>query len=77
MYVPKVLYARRDNLFYMATTATHTASPPDTDRQFMRRALELAAQGRGTASPNPMVGCVIVRNGQIIGEGFHARAGIF
>lgn len=42
---------------------------------FMRRALELAGQGRYTVSPNPMVGCVLVRDGRIIGEGFHRRAG--
>lgn len=41
----------------------------------MRRALELAAQGRYSVSPNPMVGCVIVRDGKVIGEGFHRRAG--
>lgn len=42
---------------------------------FMRRALFLAEQGRYTTSPNPMVGCVIVRDGEVIAEGFHARAG--
>jgi diaminohydroxyphosphoribosylaminopyrimidine deaminase/5-amino-6-(5-phosphoribosylamino)uracil reductase len=41
----------------------------------MTRALELAERGRYTVSPNPMVGCVIVREGRIIGEGFHRRAG--
>lgn len=41
----------------------------------MRRALELAALGRTTVSPNPMVGCVLVAGGQIVGEGFHERAG--
>jgi diaminohydroxyphosphoribosylaminopyrimidine deaminase/5-amino-6-(5-phosphoribosylamino)uracil reductase len=41
----------------------------------MRRALELAEGGRGLASPNPMVGAVVVRNGEIVGEGFHERAG--
>jgi diaminohydroxyphosphoribosylaminopyrimidine deaminase / 5-amino-6-(5-phosphoribosylamino)uracil reductase len=45
------------------------------DPQFMRRALELAEKGRYTVSPNPMVGCVIVRDGRVIGEGFHAKAG--
>jgi diaminohydroxyphosphoribosylaminopyrimidine deaminase/5-amino-6-(5-phosphoribosylamino)uracil reductase len=45
------------------------------DELFMRRALELAAQGRYSTSPNPMVGCVIVRDEQIIAEGFHRRAG--
>src|SRR5260370_7823474 len=37
----------------------------------MERALALARQGAGLASPNPHVGCVIVRDGQIVGEGFH------
>lgn len=41
----------------------------------MARALELAAKARGETSPNPMVGCVIVREGRIIGEGYHTRAG--
>ena len=41
----------------------------------MRRALELAENGRYTVSPNPMVGCVIVRDGLVIGEGWHRRAG--
>jgi len=42
---------------------------------WMRRALELAASGRGYVEPNPMVGCVIVRDGAIVGEGFHGRFG--
>ncbi|HVR44598.1 MAG TPA: bifunctional diaminohydroxyphosphoribosylaminopyrimidine deaminase/5-amino-6-(5-phosphoribosylamino)uracil reductase RibD [Thermoanaerobaculia bacterium] len=46
-----------------------------SDETFMRRAVELAEKGRYTVSPNPMVGCVIVREGRIIGEGFHRRAG--
>ncbi len=41
----------------------------------MARAIALAAQGRATSQPNPSVGCVIVRDGEIVGEGFHARAG--
>ncbi|HEV8471918.1 MAG TPA: bifunctional diaminohydroxyphosphoribosylaminopyrimidine deaminase/5-amino-6-(5-phosphoribosylamino)uracil reductase RibD [Methylomirabilota bacterium] len=41
----------------------------------MRRALELAERGRGLTSPNPIVGAVVVRNGEIVGEGFHERAG--
>ena len=41
----------------------------------MRRAFELAARARGLTSPNPMVGAVVVREGEVIGEGFHARAG--
>ncbi|MDI6692933.1 MAG: bifunctional diaminohydroxyphosphoribosylaminopyrimidine deaminase/5-amino-6-(5-phosphoribosylamino)uracil reductase RibD [Anaerosomatales bacterium] len=42
---------------------------------FMRRAYELAERGRGSVSPNPVVGCVLVRDGVIVGEGYHARAG--
>jgi len=46
-----------------------------TDETFMRRALALAVRGAGKTSPNPMVGAVIVRDGAIIGEGWHARYG--
>lgn len=47
-----------------------------SDIQWMRRALELAAKGRGHTSPNPMVGAVLVdANGQLLGEGWHHRAG--
>ncbi|MGD1000737.1 MAG: bifunctional diaminohydroxyphosphoribosylaminopyrimidine deaminase/5-amino-6-(5-phosphoribosylamino)uracil reductase RibD [Candidatus Brocadiia bacterium] len=45
------------------------------DVRWMRRALELAAQGRGRAEPNPPVGAVIVRRGKLVGEGFHERFG--
>jgi diaminohydroxyphosphoribosylaminopyrimidine deaminase/5-amino-6-(5-phosphoribosylamino)uracil reductase len=45
------------------------------DIRWMRRALELAAQGRGRVEPNPPVGAVIVRRGKLIGEGFHERFG--
>ena len=47
---------------------------PD-DVRFMRRALELARRGWGHTAPNPMVGAVIVREGEIVGEGYHARYG--
>jgi diaminohydroxyphosphoribosylaminopyrimidine deaminase/5-amino-6-(5-phosphoribosylamino)uracil reductase len=43
--------------------------------KFMALALALAAHGRGRVSPNPMVGCVIVKNGQIVGQGWHQYAG--
>lgn len=46
-----------------------------SDEIFMARALKLAEQGRFTTSPNPNVGCVIVRDGIIVGEGWHQRAG--
>lgn len=45
------------------------------DHAHMARALELAARGLNTTQPNPRVGAVIVRDGVIVGEGFHARAG--
>jgi diaminohydroxyphosphoribosylaminopyrimidine deaminase/5-amino-6-(5-phosphoribosylamino)uracil reductase len=41
----------------------------------MARAIELAERGRATVSPNPMVGCVLVRDGEVVGEGWHVRAG--
>jgi len=41
----------------------------------MARALQLAARGRYTTHPNPRVGCVVVRDGEIVGEGWHQRAG--
>lgn len=45
------------------------------DQRFMRRALDLAARGRGLTSPNPLVGCVIVdERGTVVGEGFHLYA---
>lgn len=50
--------------------------PPDAaDRGFMARALELARRGLFSTSPNPRVGCVVVRDGAVIGEGWHERAG--
>lgn len=46
-----------------------------TDERYMARALELARRGRFTTMPNPNVGCVIVRDGEVVGEGWHQRAG--
>ncbi|HEY6551931.1 MAG TPA: bifunctional diaminohydroxyphosphoribosylaminopyrimidine deaminase/5-amino-6-(5-phosphoribosylamino)uracil reductase RibD, partial [Vicinamibacteria bacterium] len=45
------------------------------DRRFMLRALALANRGAGETNPNPLVGCVIVRAGVVVGEGWHQRAG--
>ena len=45
------------------------------DTEYMRLALELAKKGCGWTSPNPMVGAVIVKDGQIIGQGWHERYG--
>lgn len=46
-----------------------------TDELYMQRCLELAVLGMGNVSPNPLVGCVIVANGKIIGEGYHKQYG--
>ena len=46
-----------------------------TDHEHLFRAIELAEGGRGRTSPNPLVGAVIVRDGQVLGEGFHAALG--
>lgn len=47
----------------------------ETNQQWMQRCLELAVNGLGQVSPNPMVGCVIVHEGSVIGEGFHRQYG--
>lgn len=47
----------------------------DQKEYFMHRALELASRGAGHTDPNPMVGCVIVKDGRIIGEGWHEHIG--
>ena len=49
--------------------------PGANDHAHMARALRLASRGLYTTDPNPRVGCVIVRNEDVIGEGWHARAG--
>ena len=46
-----------------------------TEAGWLERALELAERGRGTTAPNPVVGAVIVRDGEAVGEGWHERAG--
>lgn len=45
------------------------------DKYYMQQALTLANRGRLTVSPNPMVGCIIVKNGAIISEGWHETVG--
>lgn len=45
------------------------------DEQFMQLAIDLAKQGRFTTTPNPSVGCVLVKQGNIVGKGFHYKAG--
>ena len=50
-------------------------TPDEIDLLHMHRALELAEKGRGSVEPNPMVGCVIARGAEIVGEGWHRRFG--
>jgi diaminohydroxyphosphoribosylaminopyrimidine deaminase/5-amino-6-(5-phosphoribosylamino)uracil reductase len=59
------------------TQVLHSPDGPmaEQDRVHLARALELAARGLYTTDPNPRVGCVIAREGRVIGEGWHARAG--
>lgn len=47
------------------------------DEKFMQRCFKLALKGAGNVSPNPLVGCVIVKNGKIISEGWHKKYGGF
>ncbi len=55
--------------------AASIETTPHPDQLFMHRALDLAILGRGKVSPNPMVGCVVVHEGRIIGEGYHQSFG--
>jgi diaminohydroxyphosphoribosylaminopyrimidine deaminase/5-amino-6-(5-phosphoribosylamino)uracil reductase len=45
------------------------------DEQLMRKALSLARRGLGSTSPNPVVGALVVKDGRIIGSGYHKKAG--
>ena len=68
--VPAYAYGNSDFVILKKVMST-----PANDRRFMSRALELAQQGRGSVEPNPMVGCVLVREGEIVGEGWHQQFG--
>ena len=59
-----------------APASSGTAPTASADAVFMDRAIELAARGIALASPNPMVGAVLVRKGKIVGEGFHTYDGV-
>ncbi|PIZ93837.1 MAG: riboflavin biosynthesis protein RibD, partial [Candidatus Magasanikbacteria bacterium CG_4_10_14_0_2_um_filter_41_10] len=47
----------------------------EQDEQYMARAIALAKKGIGKTSPNPVVGAILVRDGHIVGEGYHKKAG--
>ena len=61
--------------FFAALELIKMAEMTSTDKHYMRRALALAERGMGHVSPNPMVGAVIVKDGRVIGEGWHERIG--
>ncbi|MGA3075872.1 MAG: bifunctional diaminohydroxyphosphoribosylaminopyrimidine deaminase/5-amino-6-(5-phosphoribosylamino)uracil reductase RibD, partial [Bryobacteraceae bacterium] len=52
------------------------AAEQETDARYLREALDLARKGNAQASPNPLVGAVLVRDGQAVGRGFHTWAGV-
>jgi len=58
-----------------AGAASERPGEPMDDIRWMTRALALAARGQGLTSPNPMVGALVVRDGAVIAERFHERAG--
>ena len=58
-------------------TSTSSSLPPAAEPHefWMRRCITLARRAAGLTAPNPMVGCVIVKDGKAVGEGFHPKAG--
>lgn len=64
-----------DRIARSSSKACPLNATSDADQRWMRTALDLAVQGRGAVEPNPMVGCVVVRNDCLIASGFHARFG--
>lgn len=56
-------------------SAKHAEARLKSGTGFLEHALELAERGRGTTHPNPMVGAVVVRDGEVVGEGWHKRKG--
>src|SRR5580704_11464634 len=52
-----------------------SSAPSESDLHFLHEAVRLGMNGRGAVEPNPMVGCVLVKEGRIIGEGFHTHFG--
>ncbi|MGA9760795.1 MAG: bifunctional diaminohydroxyphosphoribosylaminopyrimidine deaminase/5-amino-6-(5-phosphoribosylamino)uracil reductase RibD, partial [Gaiellaceae bacterium] len=50
-------------------------SPSPSEERLIERALELAERGRGKTRPNPVVGALLVKDGEVVGEGWHERAG--
>ena len=64
-----VLYGRR--VFSRRPYIWRNMSASENDERFMKQALALAARGRGMAHPNPMVGALVVKDGKVLGKGYH------
>jgi diaminohydroxyphosphoribosylaminopyrimidine deaminase/5-amino-6-(5-phosphoribosylamino)uracil reductase len=62
-------------LSYVVCAQKKNNDDDDDDGFYMRKSVELARKGLGYTSPNPLVGCVIVKDGQVVGQGFHPKAG--
>ncbi|MGL4734962.1 MAG: bifunctional diaminohydroxyphosphoribosylaminopyrimidine deaminase/5-amino-6-(5-phosphoribosylamino)uracil reductase RibD [Enterovibrio sp.] len=60
---------------FLATPHAAPAAEDEADQFWMMQALEFARKGIYSTTPNPRVGCVVVKDGQLVGHGFHARAG--
>jgi diaminohydroxyphosphoribosylaminopyrimidine deaminase/5-amino-6-(5-phosphoribosylamino)uracil reductase len=78
-YFPQIR-KNRDSIEILATTILQVKNfmvffKTVTDEFFIKRTLALAARARGLTSPNPMVGALIVKNGKIVSEGYHKKAG--
>lgn len=67
--------ATSDGADPLTDAAAPNGPPPDPDREWLGRAAELAKRGWGRVRPNPMVGCVIVKEGMVVGEGWHEEYG--
>ncbi|CAH9145153.1 unnamed protein product [Cuscuta epithymum] len=76
--IPGLQRSSRNRCGHVVVNVTRETSKGEygnDDRFYMRRCIELARKAVGFTSPNPMVGCVIVKDGSIVGEGFHPKAG--
>lgn len=69
------IYRNALSMAYLTETAIFAALQMTADEQYMQRCIELARKGAGSVAPNPMVGAVLVHDGNIIGEGWHQQYG--
>jgi diaminohydroxyphosphoribosylaminopyrimidine deaminase/5-amino-6-(5-phosphoribosylamino)uracil reductase len=70
-----ISFMARDPTVPAISSVTGMTTLQRIDSEHLARAIELAEGGRGATSPNPLVGAVVVRDGEVLGEGFHARYG--